>query len=258
MAEGENAAGGGGSERPTAGTTPVLEFRRLGRVGYKSAYELQQELVAEVLGWREQPPGSGAPDRAGIVLMLEHDPVVTVSNRPSAATNLVASPELLARAGVAVEPTDRGGDITYHGPGQLVVYPILDLNRVHLRLHEYMRRLEAAVIATCVGFGVSAARDVSATGVWVGGEANPDGEGTVGGRKICAMGVRVRQWVSLHGLALNVRTDLSHFGLIVPCGLVGRPVTSLAAELGDRCPPMEAVMDRLTDNLARELGCQAG
>src|SRR5262249_23731675 len=160
---------------------------------------------------------------------VEHDPpVITVT--PRAGVNLLASPEALAAAGIEVEETDRGGDITYHGPGQLVVYPILDLNLLKLRLHEYMRMLAAAVIDTCAAFGVRARRDVCATGVWVPrGDADAS-NGTCGSltdAKICAMGVRVRRWVTMHGLALNVTTDLSHFSHIVPCGLVGRPVTSL-------------------------------
>jgi lipoyl(octanoyl) transferase len=177
-------------------------------MSYLPAWEEQNRHVTEVLAARER----GEPE-VGRLLMVEHDPVITVSNRAGAAANLVASPEALRMAGVSVERTDRGGDITYHGPGQLVVYPILDLNLLNLGLHAYMRMLEAAVIDTCAAFGVSARRDAAATGVWVG---EP-------GAKICAMGVRVRKWVSMHGLAINVTTDLSHFGLIIPCGLIGRP-----------------------------------
>ncbi len=145
--------------------------------------------------------------------------------------------------------TDRGGDITYHGPGQLVVYPILDLNVLNLGLHDYMRMLESSIIESCRAFGVAAAREPGATGVWVPGSARGAGQAA----KICAMGVRVRRWVSMHGLALNVTTDLSHFGMIVPCGLVGRAVTSLWAEVGERCPAMEVVkrevVARLTEHI---------
>src|SRR5690606_29440764 len=160
--------------------------------------------------------------------------------------HVLATPGLLARHGVELVETDRGGDVTYHGPGQLVAYPIVDLNRVGLRLHEYMRALEGAVIAAVAGFGVAGERDPAATGVWVPGAVR--GESA----KLCAMGVRVRRWVSMHGLALNVTTDLSHFGLIVPCGLAGRPVTSLHALLGDRCPPMAEG----TAAVVRALGAQ--
>ena len=130
--------------------------------------------------------------------------------------------------------TDRGGDITYHGPGQLVAYPILDLNLLGLRIHPYMRLLEEVVIRTLAEFGVQAGRDPEATGVWVD-PLQPTS------RKIAALGVRLSRWCSMHGLALNVEPDLEHFGLIVPCGLHDRSVTSLRAELGDRCPSLEEV-----------------
>jgi lipoyl(octanoyl) transferase len=163
----------------------------------------------------------------------------------------VASEESLRVAGVTVAETDRGGDITYHGPGQLVVYPVIDLNHVRLGLHDYIRLLEAAAIDCCDAFGVRAERDPTATGVWVprpaehGQEAHP--------AKICAMGVRVRRWISLHGLALNVTTNLEHFSLIVPCGLVGRPVTSLQRELGPDCPSMDTVKSAMVAALGEHL-----
>jgi lipoyl(octanoyl) transferase len=159
--------------------------------------------------------------------------VITVSRRPGARTHLLADEARLAREGVTVAETDRGGDITYHGPGQLVVYPIVDLNRLGLGLHAYMRALEGAVIDLCADLGLDAARDPAATGVWIGPS------------KLAAMGVRVRRWVTLHGLALNVTTDLSHFDLIVPCGLAGRGVTSIERELGGRCPAMDIVKQEL-------------
>jgi len=204
----------------------------LGRMRYAQALEAQHAHHAEVLSWRESADESTP---VGVVLLVEHDPpVITVSRRQGAAAHLVASRETLEREGVEVHETDRGGDITYHGPGQLVVYPILDLNRLRLGLHAYMRLLEGVVIDTCVAFGVRCWRDPKATGVWTG-------DASMGGAKIGAMGIRVRRWVSLHGVALNVTTNLRHFDLIVPCGLVGRSVTSLERELGPACPGMEAV-----------------
>jgi lipoyl(octanoyl) transferase len=207
----------------------LLNIVDLGRMAYGPAYEVQMREHAAVLAARD-----AAGDAAGTLIFVEHDPVITVSNRPSAGENLLATAEMLDRAGVAVTRTDRGGDITYHGPGQLVVYPILDLNLLNLGLHDYMRLLEGAVIETCAAFGVAADREEKATGVWVrprGGE---------GAAKVCAMGVRVRRWVSMHGLALNVTTNLEHFALINPCGL-GRPVTSLSKLLGAGCPEMTEV-----------------
>lgn len=234
----------------------------LGRLDYAAAYDLQLAHHAEVLAERER----GRPV-IGRILLVEHDPpVITVSRRPGARDHLIATPELLARSGVTVAETDRGGDITYHGPGQLVAYPIIDLNRIHAGLHAYMRLLESAVIDTCLHFGVTAGRDACATGVWVnppqGGEVTepaPGGACSEAGSasaKICAMGVRVRRWVSMHGLALNVTTNLAHFNLIVPCGLVGRPVTSLERELaghGRPCPPMSEVKAQLAADLSRTL-----
>jgi len=222
----------------------VLDFEDLGRMPYAAAYARQRDLQSEVIAAR----GS---DGRMVVLLVEHDPpVITVSRRRDARVHLVASPAQLAAAGVEVAETDRGGDITYHGPGQLVVYPILDLNALGLRLHGYMRFLESIVIEVLTGFGVSGHRDPAATGVWVGGE----GLGQPGGetRKICAMGVRVSRWVSMHGLALNVSTNLDHFGLIVPCGLAGRPVTSLAREVAPG-PEMAEVRDRMIETLRRRI-----
>ncbi|MBX3382350.1 MAG: lipoyl(octanoyl) transferase LipB [Phycisphaeraceae bacterium] len=214
----------------------------LGRMEYERAYAEQELWVARII---EDRARAAREHGCGVLLLVEHPPVITVSRRAGAGAHLLASPAALAAAGVEVRETDRGGDITYHGPGQQVVYPILDLNLLNLGLHEYMRTLEQAVIDTLAGYGVVGERDPGATGVWVGGE------------KICAMGVRVRRWVSMHGLALNVTTDLSHFGFIVPCGLVGRGVTSLRTILADGCPALDDVGQSLTANLAR-LVVQAG
>lgn len=209
---------------------PGLTVRDLGRMAYAEAFARQKELQQEVIARREQA-AEGDSRGLGYVLLVEHDPpVITVSRRKTARQHLIASPGQLAEAGVEVAETDRGGDITYHGPGQLVVYPIIDMNMLGLRMHGYMRLLERSVIATLRQFGIEGERDESATGVWV----KP-------GAKICAMGVRVSRWVTMHGLALNVTTNLQHFQLIVPCGLAGRPVTSMAQALGDACPSMDEV-----------------
>jgi len=237
-------------------------------MGYREAYEVQCAHVEEVIAAREGGGGQGSPGRAGgtlsedarledsrlgetchlggRLLLVEHEPVVTISRRKGAGAHLLASAAELAAAGVAVEPTDRGGDITYHGPGQLVAYPILDLNVLMLRLHDYMRLLEQSVIDTLAGFGVEGVRDAEATGVWVERDAVLS--------KIAAMGVRVRRWVSMHGLALNVTTNLEHYRFIVPCGLAGRGVTSLREVLGDGCPAMGEVQAGLVRALEARLG----
>ena len=206
-------------------------------MGYAEAFDRQRETHARVLSAREDGEGP-----VGRVLFVEHDPpVITVTRRPEARSHLLAGEERLEALGVQVVETDRGGDITYHGPGQLVVYPIVDLRRLGWSLHRYMRELEGAAIDACASFGVEGARDEGATGVWVGEGASA--------RKVCAMGVRVRRWVTMHGLALNVRTDLSHFELIVPCGLAGRAVTSLEKELGEGAPTMEAAQGAVREAL---------
>lgn len=216
--------------------------RDLGRMPYEAALAEQRAVQAAVIAGRGPMT----------VLLLEHDPpVITISRRRGAREHLLASPEALAAAGVTVAETDRGGDITYHGPGQLIAYPIIDLNRFGLRLHGWMRRLEETVIATAAAWGVAADRDPEATGVWV----RPDDPG--GGAKLCAMGVRVSRWVTMHGLALNVRPRLEHFDFIVPCGLRGRAVTSLHRELGTACPGMDAVKAVFVRELERGLAVES-
>jgi len=201
---------------------------------YESARRVQDETHAEVLAARH----AGGP--IGVLLTVEHDPVITVTRRKDAPAHVLASPDLLALQGVTLIETDRGGDVTYHGPGQLVVYPILDLQRLGIRLHEHLRLMEQAVIDAIGSLGVTGHRDPDATGVWVG--EDPDS-------KICAIGVRVRKWVTLHGLALNVDLNMDHFKLIVPCGLAGRPVTSLREQLDSEPPPLGSCAKLVTDNL---------
>lgn len=211
-----------------------LEVRDLGRMSYREALQLQRSLQSDVAA-------SAAEGVArGYLLLVEHDPpVITVSRRPGAPDNVLVNDDLLGGMGIERCETDRGGDVTYHGPGQLVAYPIVDLRLIDLKVHGWIRLLEAVVIDTLARHGIVAGRDPGATGVWVGREeTDEDGRG---GRKIAALGVRVSRWITMHGLALNVEPDLTHFDLIVPCGLVGRPVTSMARELDGTPPPMADV-----------------
>jgi lipoate-protein ligase B len=205
-------------------------------MAYRAAWDTQ-------LQWHQRVQQGRCPQ--GAILLVEHPPVITIGRHPGAEHHLLADAALLRQRGVTVETTDRGGDITFHGPGQLVVYGIIPLNDYHLRIHDYMRLLEAAVIKTLAHWNLQGLRDACATGVWLKSRRG----GTGGLAKICAMGVKLKRWISLHGLALNVSTDLSYFNLINPCGL-GRPVTSLAAELEAPCPPMATVKA----TLCRELG----
>ncbi|MEX2671972.1 MAG: lipoyl(octanoyl) transferase LipB [Phycisphaeraceae bacterium] len=224
-----------------------IDVRDLGRVGYAEALALQRELNEAVI----------AGDRPATLLLLEHEPVITISRRRSAREHLVASAEHLAKLGIDVQETDRGGDITYHGPGQLVAYPILPLEPFGLNLSRYMRLLEQIVIDTLRRFEVVGERVAGATGVWVSpAPAKPTASRR--GRptrhaKICALGVRIRKHVTMHGLALNVATNLDHFATIVPCGLADRGVTSLHEVLGDAAPTMAAVKAAMAETFHHHL-----
>lgn len=182
--------------------------RDLGRTAYSPALEVQRQVLEGVLG--------GGPDT---LLLVEHEPVLTLGASFHAENLLLSTADYEAR-GIEVMPTDRGGDVTYHGPNQLVAYPIFDLNRHGKDLHKWLRDLEEAVILTLVAFGLEGYRFPPHTGVWVNG------------KKICAIGIKVKRWVSMHGIALNCNNDLSVFDSFVPCGIVGYGVTSLSQELG--------------------------
>ncbi len=199
----------------------VFELRDLGRVGYARAFALQQDFV-------ERRKRGEIPDQ---LLIVEHPHVITLG-RNGHEENLLAPPELLARAGVEFHRTDRGGDVTYHGPGQIVGYPIVDLREWKRDVVAYVRALEQTLIEALADFGIAAGREPGATGVW-----------TSSG-KIAAIGVHISRWVTSHGFALNVDTDLDYFRYIVPCGLT-KPVTSMRA-LG-----CQAERDQVVAALAR-------
>jgi len=221
--------------------TCQLQIQDLGKIAYEPALLEQRTLQQDVIDAREK--GHTSPFH---LLLLEHDPpVITVSKRPAAKKHLLATEQQLSEACVKICQTDRGGDITYHGPGQLVGYPICDLNALSLRIHGYMRFLEGCIIDALLQFGINGHRDDCATGVWVEG------------RKICAMGVRVTKWVSMHGFALNVAPNLDHFSLIIPCGLTGRSVTSMHQILGDQCPTMDEVKAVVSSTFERAIASQA-
>ena len=204
----------------------------LGREGYEAAFARQRGLNEAVIAGDAEPT----------VILVEHEPVITVSQRREAGEHLLASAERLEAMGIAVASTDRGGDITYHGPGQLVVYPILRLTPLGLNLSRYMRLLESVVIATLETFGIVGHREQGATGVWVARGGEP-------AAKVCAMGVRIRRNTTMHGLALNVDPQMSHFKTIVPCGLAGRGVTSMRELLGEQTPGMAAVKREMVRQL---------
>jgi lipoyl(octanoyl) transferase len=206
----------------------LLEVRRLGLIGYDDALALQRDLV-------EERRADRVPD---LLLLLEHPPVITLGVRSEIArANVVASSERLADLGVTVHETGRGGDVTYHGPGQIVGYPILDLRPDRCDVHKYVRDLEEVMIRTCAAYGVLAGRISGLTGAWVGAE------------KIGAIGIRISRWITSHGFAFNVRTDLDHFKLIVPCGITDRGVTSIEKVTGQSIP-MRDVEDAITRSFA--------
>jgi lipoate-protein ligase B len=211
---------------------PPLWVVDLDRVGYDAAHALQLEAVAA--------RGAGLiPD---LLLSVEHPPVYTLG-RAGKEEHLLVPPEELAARGATVRRVERGGDVTYHGPGQLVGYPILDLEAHGRDLHRYLRGLEHALIAALAEFGVEAERIPRLTGVWVGD------------RKIAAIGVAVKRWITYHGFALNVTADMEHFRAIVPCGLPDRGVVSMHELVPNPC--MEAVRDAVTRQFAAGFGLEA-
>ncbi|HEX7072228.1 MAG TPA: lipoyl(octanoyl) transferase LipB [Rhodothermales bacterium] len=220
----------------------MLILAHLGRIPYRPAWDLQKRLQARLIEARRTGEAERLPH---LLLFVEHPPVYTLGRNGNAA-NLLVSKAVLEERGAEFVHIDRGGDITFHGPGQLVGYPIIDLNRVFTDIHRYLRCLEEAVIRTLAEYGVSAGRVEGRTGVWVG----PDERGPE--RKICALGVRCSRWVTMHGFAFNLNTDLSYFDLMIPCGIADRGVTSLARELGhavDEAPVRERLAAHLSDVL---------
>lgn len=206
----------------------AISFQDLGVMPYKRAFEKQESHLKELVELKlQRNNASNSYDTAisnNYLFFCEHPHVYTLG-KSGKADNLLISEAMLKQIGAEYFESNRGGDITYHGPGQLVAYPIFDLENFFTDIHKYMRSLEEVVILTCAHFGVSAGRVAGMTGVWVDAESeNP--------RKICAMGVKTSRWVTMHGLALNVNPNLDYFGYIVPCGLSGKPVTSLQKELG--------------------------
>ncbi|OON71160.1 lipoyl(octanoyl) transferase [Hymenobacter sp. CRA2] len=229
-----------------------MTVQRLGRVPYVPTWDRQEELLAATLAIKtrnRQAEGTDAQPEAtpNYLLLCEHPPVYTLgkSGKPE---HLLLDEAGLQHYGATFHRINRGGDITYHGPGQLVGYPILDLENFKPDIHFYLRTLEEAVIRLLADYGLAAGRIAGLTGVWLDFE-----EGAPNPRKICAMGVKCSRWVTMHGFALNVNTDLSYFGHIVPCGIVDKAVTSLAQELG-RTVPLREVEDRLLPHLAELLG----
>ena len=210
-----------------------LIVHRLGVVDYAQGLAMQQALV-------EQRRAGEVPDT---LLLLEHPAVITLGVKGDGGrANIIASDEELARLGIDVHEARRGGDVTYHGPGQIVGYPIINLDPDRRDVHRYVRDVEEVMIRVCAGYGLEAGRVQGITGAWLRAATGQ-------AAKIGAIGVRISRWITSHGFAFNVSTDMRHFQLIVPCGLVGRGVTSLAQELGRPVP-----LPEVEDALARHFG----
>ena len=207
-----------------------VAVRRLGRTDYRSCWDFQQELFLQRIQRL-------VPDH---LLLTEHHHVYTIGKSGS-EDHLLAGAAEMDEIGIDMVQCDRGGDITYHGPGQLVGYPILDLGGYYYDLHRYLRDLEEVVIRTLASYGVRAKRHGDYTGVWVGDE------------KICALGVKTSRWITMHGFAFNVNTDLSYFDRIIPCGIMEKGVTSLRAVLGSEIG-MRQVMELVTGHFADVFG----
>jgi lipoyl(octanoyl) transferase len=229
-----------------------ISVRRLGLVEYVPTWEVQEQLLADTLAIKArnrqaQEAGETPEPTPNYLLLCEHPHVYTLgkSGKPE---HLLLDESGLAAHAATFHRINRGGDITYHGPGQLVGYPILDLDNFFTDIHRYLRVLEEAVILTLADYGLRAGRIAGLTGVWLDFE-----EGAANPRKICALGVKCSRWVTMHGFALNVNTDLAYFGHIVPCGITDKAVTSLQQELGHSVPVAE-VQERLLPHLAELLG----
>ena len=226
-----------------------VHFQDVGTVRYGAAWDYQTELftatVDQKLINRKTP--EQAKETTDHLILVEHPPVFTLG-KSGKEDHLLIDEKKLAIEGIEYYPVNRGGDITYHGPGQIVGYPILDLDHYFTDIHKYLRYLEDVIISTMGDYGLKAGRSEGETGVWLD-------EGTPFARKICAMGVKASRWTTMHGFAFNVNTDLKHFDFIVPCGITDKAVTSLHIELG-RVLDLEEVKDKIKYYFQRQFDCK--
>lgn len=215
-----------------------IEIQRLGFKDYKETWDYQEKLFREILDLKIRNRRENLEEKTpNYLLMVEHPHVYTLG-KSGKADHLLLSEADLEKRGATFYKINRGGDITYHGPGQLVGYPILDLDNFFTDIHKYLRFLEEIIILTLNEYGLKSQRSEGETGVWLD-------VGTPYARKICAMGVRASRWVTMHGFALNVNADLGYFDNIIPCGIRGKAVTSLNVELGRKEIPLEEVEEKL-------------
>jgi lipoyl(octanoyl) transferase len=225
-----------------------IQLQDLGNKDYKASWEYQEELFKGIVDLKIQ----NRKDETNLptpnyFLFVEHPHVYTLG-KSGDLSNLLLSEKQLEAKGATFYKINRGGDITYHGPGQIVGYPILDLENFFTDIHKYLRLLEEAIILTLAEYGLNATRSEGETGVWLG-------VGTPFARKICAMGVRASRWVTMHGFALNVNADLGYFDNIIPCGIRGKAVTSLNVELGVEKVDEDEVKAKILNHFAQLFEC---
>ncbi|MGF7231047.1 lipoyl(octanoyl) transferase LipB [Arachidicoccus sp.] len=217
-----------------------VQFTDLGRVSYKETWDLQEERLQEKTALKREGKSEQITSE---LFFVEHNPVFTLG-KSGHEENVLLSEEQLAKKGIEYFHINRGGDITYHGPGQIVGYPIFDLEQFKPDLGWYLRSLEEVIILTLADYGIVGDRSKGETGVWI----EPHRKGYE--RKICAMGIRCSRWVTMHGFALNVNTDLDYFNYIIPCGIQGKQVTSIKKELG-REVSMQEVKLKIKHNFCK-------
>lgn len=225
---------------------PKVHFQYLGLIDYKEAWDYQERLFRETVDQKIRiRNGESDEPTKNYLLFCEHPHVYTLG-KSGDKSHLLLNEDSLRDNQASFYEINRGGDITYHGPGQLVVYPIFDLDHFFSDIHKYLRFLEESVIQTLQEYGIKAGRVDGLTGVWVDGDQPT-------ARKICAIGVKSSRWVTMHGIGFNINSDLSYFSHIIPCGIQDKSVTSLAQELG-REVPMDEVIGILKDKLAEQFG----
>jgi lipoyl(octanoyl) transferase len=229
-----------------------IKFIDLGLIDYKEAWDYQEKLFREVINKKlsNRALPAGQQEFTGNYLIFCEHPNVFTLGKSGAESNLLINEEQLKKRNISFYRINRGGDITYHGPGQIVVYPIFNLDYFFTDIHKYLRVLEEAVILTLAEYGIKGERLKGSTGVWL------DAEHPGKARKICAMGVRTSHWVTMHGIAFNVNPDLNYFNLIIPCGITDKAVTSMEKELSQRdafaktTVDMEIVKQQLKQHIA--------
>ncbi len=226
-----------------------VQLQDLGNKDYKATWEYQEELFKAIVDLkiknRREETSIPTPN---YLLFVQHPHVYTLG-KSGDLTNLLLSEKQLEAKGATFYKINRGGDITYHGPGQIVGYPILDLENFFTDIHKYLRFLEEVIILTLAEYGLNCTRSEGETGVWLG-------VGTPFARKICAMGVRASRWVTMHGFALNVNADLGYFDHIIPCGIRGKAVTSLQVELGVSFVDEVQVKQKIQKHFTQLFGCE--